>query len=131
MQPDRRLPLDRDFVALERRVNRLERKLGLVGGVPGGTVAVGTVAKRFRIAVFVTPLVVLGGQVSAAIKWSTPMPSDVYNVDAACSAMNTSGMVPTVTNQTKDGCTVSFVAPFVLAAGTVVVVLGVSPAPIT
>lgn len=92
-----------------------------------------TAAKRFRIGVATIGLTLLGAQVSVAITWSTPMTDstgalvDSYNVDAACSAMPGLALVPTLTNQTSAGVTVTFTAPVVLAAGTVIVVLGVAP----
>lgn len=85
-------------------------------------------SKRFRIAVFVTPLTVLGSPVAQTVKWSTPMPSAAYNVDAACSGMPSSNWTYVVSNQTAEGCTITFTAPVLLAAGTVVMVLAVSPA---
>ena len=94
------------------------------------TVSVMTIqtSKRFRIAVFVTPLTVLGGPVAQAVKWSTPMPSATYSVDAACSGMPSSNWTYVISNQTAEGCTVTFSAPVLLAAGTVVMVLAVAPA---
>jgi hypothetical protein len=85
-------------------------------------------AKRFRVAVFTTPLTVLGSPVTKAVKWSSPMPSSTYKVDAGCSIDNTA-LSYTITNQTAEGCTVTFNAPVLLAAGTVVIVLAISPAP--
>ena len=54
------------------------------------------------------------------------MPSASYNVDAGMSIANMPAY--TVTNQTAAGCTVTFNAPILLAAGTIVIVLAVSPA---
>jgi len=87
-------------------------------------------AKRFRIAVFVTPLTILGAQVTGSVKWSSPMPSATYKVDAGMSIQGTA-LTYSITNQTADGCTVTFTAPILLAAGTIVVVLAISPAPAT
>lgn len=85
-------------------------------------------AKRFRVAVFATPLTLLGSPVSQTVRWSTPMPSDVYNVDAACSGVPAQAWSYTVSEQDANGCKVTFSAPVLLAAGTIVVVLAVAPA---
>lgn len=85
-------------------------------------------SKRFRIAVFVTPLSIFGSQISQTVRWSSPMLTAEYKVDASCSAMPNQGWTYKITNQTAEGCTVTFSAPVLLAAGTIVVVLAVSPA---
>lgn len=92
-----------------------------------------TSAKRFRIAIVSIPLTLLGSSVSASVKWSTPITDqtgtlvDQYNVDASCSAMPTTPLNFTITNQTSEGVTVTFQAPVLLAANTMIVVLGIAP----
>ena len=126
------------FLALRNRVDMLERRAAdaLRAANAAGAVAsagVTTSAKRFRIGIFTVPLTLLGAPVQGTVKWSTPItnaagvPVDNYNVDAACSAMGTS-LVPTISAQSSAGVTVSFTAPILLAAGTVVIVLGIAPA---
>jgi len=128
------------FMALKNRVDMLERRasqaLSTAAIAAASAAASGTTtsAKRFRIGVFTVPLTVLGAQVSGSVKWSTPITNqlgqlvDAYNVDAACSAMPNTALVPTLSAQTSAGVTVSFTAPVLLAAGTIVVVLGIAPA---
>jgi hypothetical protein len=125
VQPGRATPFDNTvrYRALEQRVAVLERKLG----VTARTAATGTLAaKRFRIAVKVLGVSLAGIPVQIELKWSAPMPTDVYNVDVACSGLT--GM-PTVavTNQTKEGCTVTF-TPSVVVTSSTVMALGISPA---
>lgn len=114
------------FQSLQRRVEMLEtqvinsRNLALAA-------ADRTPVKRFRIAVFTTALVLGGGLVTANLTWSSPMASEVYNVDVGCSGI-LGGITATISNQTAEGCTVSFTAPGGLSIGTVCVVLGVAPA---
>lgn len=126
------------FMALRNRVDMLERRASTAlrtATQAGAAAAAGsaTNAKRFRIGIFTVPLTLLGAQVSGTVKWSTPItnaagtPVDVYNVDAACSAMGTP-LVPSFSAQTSAGVTVTFTAPLLLAAGTIVVVLGIAPA---
>jgi len=126
------------FTALRNRVDMLERRAAAAVQTANQASAVAaagvtTSAKRFRIGIFTVPLTVLGAQVQGTVKWSTPITNargqlvDDYNVDAACSAMGTS-LIPTISAQTSAGVTVSFTAPVLLAAGTVVVVLGIAPA---
>lgn len=119
---------------LKREINELSSRLRRVSRRLSATTQVATSAdnmaqesaKRFRIAVFVTPLTLLGSPVVGAVKWSSPMPADSYKVDAGCSIQGTS-LAYTISNQTAAGCTVTFAAPVLLAAGTIVVVLAVSP----
>jgi hypothetical protein len=105
-------------------VTRLERKLGITNAAVEGSVTLA--AKRFRIAVKVLGLSLAGVPVVFDVQWSSPMPTAVYNVDVACSALL--GM-PTVvvTNQTKSGCTITF-TPSAVVTNATVIALGISPA---
>lgn len=85
-------------------------------------------AKRFRIGVASVPLTLLGSPITVTYKWSEPLPTDSYRVDASCSAMPGTQWPYTITNQTAAGCTVTFSAPILIAAGSIVVVIAVSPA---
>lgn len=84
--------------------------------------------KRFRIGAFQTSALLTN--VSGSVTWSSPMPSDSYKVDAACPSLS-SMPAYNITNQTASGCTITFTSPSLLAIGTIVIVLGVSPAPAT
>ncbi len=120
--------VERSRTELQREIERLKSQIKAIRTKQSVTSTMVTQqAKRFRVGVFVTPLTILGGQVTGSVVWSTPMPTAEYNVDAACSAMSTMPSY-TITNQTQNGCTVTFTAPLLLAAGTVVMVLAVSPA---
>lgn len=127
------------FIALRNRVEMLERRAAaaLSLAAAANTVAVAgatTSAKRFRIGVVSIPLTLLGGTVVASVKWSTPItdnrgvPVDSYNIDASCSAMPTTALVPTISGQSSVGVTVTFTAPVLLAANTIVVILGIASA---
>lgn len=113
-----------DIENLQAQIRQLQvkttRTVALVNGVPVAA------AKRFRIATKTLGLTLAGVTVTFDVVWSSPMPTAVYNVDVACSALL--GM-PTVTisAQTTAGCTVSFVTPLI-ATNAVVIVLGVSAA---
>lgn len=133
------LPQNQAFIALRNRVEMLERRISTALTTANqasstATASVVTSAKRFRIGVVSVPLTLLGGQVSASVKWSTPITNargqlvDDYNVDASCAAFSGISLVPTLSNQTSAGVTVTFTAPVLLAAGTIVVVLGIAPA---
>lgn len=115
---------DPEFERLRQQVQAINRRLGIVAADTSAASPVLT-AKRFRIACKTLGLTLAGVTVNFDAVWSSPMPSDVYNVDVACSALL--GM-PTVTvsNQTKNGCTVSFVTPLI-ATNAVVIAFGVSP----
>ena len=119
MQPQRRLPIDPDFIALQAQVARINKRLGIT--VNSGA----TAAKRFRIAVKVLGLSLANIPVQFDVVWSTPLLTDSYNVDVACSALL--GM-PTVTvsNQTKDGCTITF-TPTLVVTNATVIALAVAP----
>lgn len=120
--------VERSRSELQREIERLKSQIKAIRTKQATTSTMVTEqAKRFRVGIFVTPLTILGGQVQGSVVWSTPMPSESYKVDAACSAMSTMPSY-TITNQTQTGCTVTFTAPLLLAAGTVVIVLAVSPA---
>lgn len=127
------------FQALKNRVEMLERRASVAlstanAANSAATAGVTTSAKRFRIGVVSIPLTLLGAQVQASVKWSTPITDnrgqlvDTYNVDASCTAFPNTPLVPTVTSQTSAGVTVTFTAPVLLAAGTILVVLGIAPA---
>lgn len=122
-----RLGNNPEFMALRNQVNMILKRLGLqqVQVNVQGT----QVAKRFRLAAFQTSsLISLGGTVTGTVVWSTPMPSEVYNVDVAVALNNMTSPIATISNQTAAGCTVSFTAPVAIALGVTVVVLGVAPA---
>lgn len=121
--------LKREINELASRLRRLSRRVTVTSQVAASadTMAQES-AKRFRIGAFQTPLVSLGGTVSGSVKWSSPMPSDTYKVDATCPAMGNTVWSYTITNQTAAGCTVNFTAPVLLSLGTIVIVLAVSPA---
>lgn len=129
LSPD---PRRHDYADLAARVRRLASKIRSVSTLAtnANTMALQS-AKRYRCAVFVTPLTILGSPISQAVKWSSPMPSDSYSVDASCSAIPGTSLTYTITNQTAAGCTVTFNAPVLLAAGTIVMVIAVAPAPTT
>ena len=128
------------FLALRNRVEMLERRAGAalsaatIASAAASAAGTTSSAKRFRIGVVAIPLTLLGGTVVAAVKWSTPItdnrgvPVDSYNVDASCSAMPTTALIPTISGQSSTGVTVTFTAPVLLAANTIVVVLGIAPA---
>jgi hypothetical protein len=119
----------REIADLSSRLRSLARRLTTVDAVAQNANVMGAEsAKRFRIGSFQTPLVSLGGQVSGSVKWSSPMPSDSYKIDATCPAMGNTVWSYTITNQTAAGCTVNFTAPVLLSLGTIVIVLAVSPA---
>lgn len=124
-----RLGNNPEFQALRAQVAMINRRLGIQQTVTNAVVADGAQpAKRFRIGVFITGgLISGGGTVTGTVTWSSPMPSDVYNVDVACSAV-TGQLTSTVTSQTATGCTVSFVAPLTILGGATCIVLGVAPA---
>lgn len=116
----------REVDRIAARLSAISKKLTRVNATATSAQTMGVQsAKRFRIGSFQT--IALLSNVTGTVKWSTPMPSASYNVDATCPALAT---MPgyTVTNQTAEGCTVTFTSPSLLAVGTVVVVLGVSPA---
>ena len=126
VQPGRATPFvsSADYFSLLARVARLEKRLWITStqAMAGSVLA----AKRFRIATKVLGLSLAGIQVSFEVTWSSPMPSAVYNVDVACSALL--GM-PTVvvTNQTAAGCTIAF-TPSLAVTNATVIALGISPA---
>lgn len=120
-----RLSANPEFVALQNQVRQIQQKLSATSRV-ANTAAPTQAAKRFRIACKTLGITLAGAAVSFDVVWSAPMPTDVYNVDVACSALL--GMpVVTVSALTKTGCTVAFVTPL-LATNAVVIVLGVSAA---
>lgn len=123
---------DDSIRALKARIDALDKvATNAMSVAQRGTT---TSAKRFRVGVVTIPLTLLGATVTATVKWSSPMTDqfgnvvDSYNVDASCSAIPTTPMAFSVSNQTSDGVTVTFQAPQLLAAGTVVMILGISPA---
>lgn len=126
-----RLGNNPEFQQLKAQVAMILRRLGIQQIQTNVAVAAGqTQAKRFRLGAFsTTSLISLGGTVTGSVTWSTPMPSEVYNVDVAVAVANMASPVATVTNQTAAGCTVSFPVPISLALGTTVIVFGVAPAP--
>lgn len=126
------LALENRVAALEDQARRALSMAGAAGRAAAG--AVNTSAKRYRIGIFTTALVSIGGTVSGNVKWSTPITDaagnevDVYNVDAACSAMPNTRWAFTTSNMSKDGVSISFTAPVLLSLGSIVVVLAVAPA---
>jgi predicted TIM-barrel enzyme len=119
-----------EWRAMVTRVELLERRLRAMGVATtayqnSNNQAAATAAKRFRIAVKNVGLSLVG-TVTVDITWSSPLPSAVYNVDVACSALLGMPTV-TVTNQTAAGCTISFV-PGLLATNATLVALAVAPA---
>ena len=120
----------RYYQELDRRMRVLEQRMGTVATTTTAAAGTATAAanKRFRVGIFTTPLVQLGGQVSGTVTWSAPMPTAAYNVDAACSAMPATRWPFTTSAQTVDGVTITFTSPILLPLGTTVVVLAVSPA---
>lgn len=119
MQPNRRLPVDPDFIALRAQVERINRRLGIT--VNAGA----TAAKRFRIAVKVLGLSLANVAAQFDVQWSSPLATSTYNVDVACSALLGMPTV-TVTNQTTTGCTITF-TPTLVVTNATVVALAVSP----
>lgn len=118
-----------DLAPILARLSALENMVKRTTGVAAvANAGVTQAAKRFRIGMFSTPLVTLGGAVSGSVLWSSPMPSASYNVDAACAAMGNIQWTFTTSNQTAAGVTVNFSAPVALALGTLVTVVAVSPA---
>jgi hypothetical protein len=115
-----------DFIALRNEVRMLRSRVDT--SVSASTRTMTSSPKRFRIGIFTVPLTVAGAVASGTVKWSTPMPTKTYAVDAACSAFPNQPLVPAISQQAEDGCTVSFTTPVLLAAGTIVVVLAVSSA---
>jgi hypothetical protein len=113
-----------EYEALQARLSRIERRLGITSKV--ATTGITLAAKRFRVAVKVLGKVKAGDSVALDVVWSAPMPSDVYNVDVACSALRGIPSVA-VSAQTAEGCTISFTAPSVADDATVIA-LGISPA---
>lgn len=116
----------REMDRIAARLSALSKKISRVNitATSAQTMSVQS-AKRFRIGAFQT--IALLSNVTGTVKWSTPMPSADYKVDAACPALANMPAY-TVTNQTAEGCTVTFTSPSLLAVGTIVIVLGVSPA---
>jgi hypothetical protein len=124
-----RLGNNPEFQALRNQVNMILKRLG-IQQVQVNNTAGTQAAKRFRIGAFTTTsLISLGGTVTGTVTWSSPMPSEVYNVDVAVAVANMASPVANVSNQTAAGCTVSFTAPVGIALGTTVIVFGVAPAP--
>jgi hypothetical protein len=123
-----RLGNNPEFQALQSQVQMILRRLHIQQGQVNA--ASGTLStKRFRLGAFTTSsLITLGGQVTGSVTWSTPMPSEVYNIDVAVALNNMASPVATITNQAATGCTVSFTAPVAIGLGVTVIVFGVAPA---
>ena len=115
--------------SLRKEIERLRARQQAMGVQLSTTTQIAQAAsgeeKRFRIAGFITTSLLTN--VSGTVTWSSPMPSDTYAVDATCPALASMPSY-TISNRTASGCTVTFTAPVTLAIGTLVVVVGVSPA---
>lgn len=124
-----RLGNNPEFQALKAQMDAISRRLGLQQDVTRAvSVAADDPTRRFRVGVFLVPAQVeIGTPIVSDVAWSSPMPSDTYKVDLACSAPGMKGPAVTVTRKADYGCTVSFVAPVVVPAGTVCVAIAIAP----